>query len=155
MVGNSRKRGHSLPERFALDQQLCFELYAAANAIQGVYRRLLKTHRLTYLQYLVILILLRDGSSSLKSLAEKLSLESPSLTPVVKRLERNGRVTRTRNPNDERALVIELTDLGKSLLDSIPDVQARMGRCWGLPPTQISSFKKTVSSVRKSLMAQR
>ena len=154
IVNDSRKHGHGLPERFALDQQLCFVLYETTNALQRVYRRLLKSHRLTYLQYLVILVLLREGSCSLKNLADKLSLDSPSLTPVVKRLEKNGLVNRTRNPDDERTLVIELTDLGRSLLDAIPDIQTTISNCWGLPPAQISRFREMLGVVKDSLMAQ-
>ena len=143
--------GMKLEEQSALDQQLCFEFYSTVNAMNGVYRKLLRPYKITYLQYLIMLILLRDGPCSLKELAEQLSLDSPSLTPVVKRLEKDGRLKRRRDPNDERTLIIEVTELGNELLNVIPSIQAQMSSCWGLQAAETSHFRKMIRTVRASL----
>lgn len=98
-----------------LDDQLCYAIYTAGIAIQRLYKPILDELGLTYPQYLVLNVLWRDDSQTVGAIAEKLALESSTLTPLLKRLEASGLVHRTRNPENERQVVVALTDEGKTL----------------------------------------
>jgi DNA-binding MarR family transcriptional regulator len=98
-----------------LDQQLCFALYTASRAVIRAYAPLLEPLGLTYPQYLVMLILWEEKSASVKALGERLALDSGTLTPLLKRLEQRGVVTRRRDTADERVVNIELTPEGARL----------------------------------------
>ena len=98
-----------------LEYQLCFPIYAAANAMTRAYRPLLEKIGLTYPQYLVMLVLWEKDECSLTEIGEKLRLDSGTLTPLVKRMESNGLVVRTRAQDDERRIVVTLTAAGKKL----------------------------------------
>lgn len=96
----------------ALDDQLCYAIYSAALAIQRVYKPLLDQLGLTYPQYLVLNVLWADDGQTVGAIAERLALESSTLTPLLKRLEGAGLVQRTRNPENERQVVVRLTEAG-------------------------------------------
>jgi DNA-binding MarR family transcriptional regulator len=98
-----------------LDRQLCFALYASSLAMTKLYKPLLAPLGLTYPQYLVMLVLWQDGTSSVSALGERLSLDSGTLTPLLKRLELAGHVTRARDPGDERRVQVALTACGHAL----------------------------------------
>ena len=98
-----------------LDRQLCFSLYSASLAMTQLYKPLLEPLGLTYPQYLIMLILWEHDGVSLKDIGAKLGQKSGALTPVLKRLEQDGRVERIRDEKDERALNIRLTEKGKAL----------------------------------------
>lgn len=98
-----------------LDQQLCFALYNASRAVIRAYGPLLEPLGLTYPQYLVMLILWEEKSLSVKALGERLALDSGTLTPLLKRLEQRGLVTRQRDTEDERVVRISLTPDGQKL----------------------------------------
>ena len=98
-----------------LDNQLCFSLYSTQLAMNKVYRKLLKPLQLTYPQYLVMLVLWEQDRQTVSDIGERLSLDSATLTPLLKRLEEQGLITRTRDPEDQRRVVIELTDAGRGL----------------------------------------
>lgn len=98
-----------------LDQQLCFALYNASRAVIRAYAPLLEPLGLTYPQYLVMLILWEEKAASVKALGERLALDSGTLTPLLKRLEQRGLVTRRRDTADERVVRIELTAAGQKL----------------------------------------
>jgi DNA-binding MarR family transcriptional regulator len=100
-----------------LGQQLCFALYNASRALIRAYGPLLEPLGLTYPQYLVMLVLWEEDSASVKALGERLALDSGTLTPLLKRLEQRGLVTRRRDPEDERVVRIELTPEGTKLRD--------------------------------------
>lgn len=102
-------------QRLRLDQQLCFPLYAAANAIGRAYRPLLEPLGLTYPQYLVMLVLWESAPLSVGELGTRLLLDSGTLTPLLKRLESAGLVQRKRDPEDERRVVIDLKAAGRQL----------------------------------------
>lgn len=99
----------------ALDRQVCFALAVANRAVLAVYRPLLEPMGLTHPQYLVMLALWGDAPMSVKEIGQALQLDSPTLSPLLKRLESSGLITRTRNSSDERQLIVELTDAGKAL----------------------------------------
>jgi MarR family transcriptional regulator, organic hydroperoxide resistance regulator len=98
-----------------LDDQLCYAIYSAGIAIQRLYKPLLDKLGLTYPQYLVLNILWRENGQTVGSIAEQLALESSTITPLLKRLENAGLVQRTRNPENERQVVVTLTQEGQEL----------------------------------------
>jgi len=98
-----------------LDDQVCFALYSTSLAMNKLYRRLLRSLGLTYPQYLVLLVLWENDSLSVSQIGERLFLDSATLTPLLKRLESQGLVTRLRNDQDERQVDIRLTSQGRDL----------------------------------------
>jgi MarR family transcriptional regulator, organic hydroperoxide resistance regulator len=98
-----------------LDQQLCFALYHASRALIRAYGPLLEPLGLTYPQYLVMLVLWAEKTASVKELGQRLALDSGTLTPLLKRLEQSGLVSRRRDPADERVVQIEITAQGRDL----------------------------------------
>ena len=107
-----------------LDDQLCFALYAATNAITRAYRGPLQAIGLTYPQYLVMLVLWEEpGTHSVKALADRLDLDSSTLTPLLKRLADAGLVQRQRDSRDERVVLIGLTPQGSALQEQAARVQ--------------------------------
>jgi DNA-binding MarR family transcriptional regulator len=101
-----------------LDDQLCFSLYGASLAINRAYKPLLDALEITYPQYLVLSALWEIDGQSVGAIAERLGLDSSNVTPLVKRMEAAGLLSRERNPTDERQVVVSLTDHGR-------DMQAR------------------------------
>lgn len=99
-----------------LDQQLCYALYAASMAVTRAYKPTLDALGLTYPQYLVLLVLWdADAAVGAGAIAERLALEPSTITPLLKRLEAAGLVTRTRGGADERRVAVSLTDAGRAL----------------------------------------
>lgn len=110
-------------EMFQLEKQLCFVLYEASRATIDIYRSLLEELGITYPQYLVLLILWERGTCSVKEIGQVLHLDSGTLSPLLKRLEAAGLITRQRRTNDERVVDISLTGTGYALREraaSIP-----------------------------------
>ena len=114
-----------------LDDQLCFALYSATNAITRVYRPLLKELGLTYPQYLVLLILWEHRSQTVGEIAESLHLASHAISPIVNRLEEVGLVRRSKDDSDGRLVLVELTPAGADLEASAAVVQEEV-RCRSL-----------------------
>lgn len=98
-----------------LDNQLCFKIYSAEKKMMKLYRAYLDELGITYSQYLVLLVLWERDAISVKELGEKLILDSGTLTPMLKRMETNQLITRSRSKKDERSVVISLTAKGKAL----------------------------------------
>lgn len=98
-----------------LDNMLCFKFYLASRLTTKLYKPLLDKLNLTYPQYLVMLVLWEIDAVQIKMISEKLFLNTNTLTPLLKRLESNGMITRTRSTDDERQMIIKLTDQGKEL----------------------------------------
>lgn len=105
-----------------LDNQICFSLYSAANAVTRAYRPLLAEFDLTYLQYIVLMVLWEEGEINVKALGERLHLDSGTLTPLLKRLDAKGLVARKRSTADERIREISLTAQGISLKEQLKSV---------------------------------
>lgn len=102
-------------EKLRLDNQVCFPLYSAANAVIRAYRPLLDELDLTYSQYLVMMVLWEQNGVSVKDVGHRLHLDSGTLTPLLKRLEVKGYVERARSTQDERVRVLNLTEQGRDL----------------------------------------
>ena len=101
--------------QLCLDEQLCFPIYAASNLIVKAYRPFLTPLGLTYPQYLVMLVLWEKDCVSVGDLGQILHLDSGTLTPLLKRMETCGLINRSRDPNDERRVLISLKDKGRDL----------------------------------------
>jgi DNA-binding MarR family transcriptional regulator len=115
----------------ALDRQVCFALAVASRNVIGLYRPLLEPMGLTHPQYLVMLALWEEAPLKVSELAQRLSLEPATLSPLLKRLESGGMVTRGRDPKDDRALAVALTPKGvraRAQAEQIPPaILARLG----------------------------
>jgi DNA-binding MarR family transcriptional regulator len=109
-----------------LDKQLCFSLYSASNAMGRAYRPLLKELDLTYLQYIVMMVLWQYSTMNVKELGSKIHLDSGTLTPLLKRLEAKGLIIRTRSHQDERVRIISLSDQGLDMRGQAEQVPTAM-----------------------------
>ena len=115
-----------------LDDQLCFALYSTMLGMNKVYRKVLRRLDLTYPQYLVMLVLWQQDSQTVSAIGERLFLESPTLTPLLKRLESRGLISRQRSAQDERQVIISLSEAGKALHQQavqIPELIATAANC--------------------------
>lgn len=124
------------------DNQVCFPLYSAANAIVRAYRPLLDQLDLTYLQYMVLMILWQDSCLNVKELGQRLRLDSGTLTPLLKRLEAKGFVERTRSEADERMRMITITKAGRALQSKARDIPHKLACTIGLPAARGEQLKK-------------
>ncbi|MCK6263379.1 MarR family transcriptional regulator [Vibrio sp. ZSDE26] len=109
-----------------LDNQVCFALYSASNAMSRAYQPLLKELDLTYLQYIVMMVLWEKQAMNVKELGKMTHLDSGTLTPLLKRLETKGYVNRRRSPEDERIRIISVTDLGVELREQAELIPKKM-----------------------------
>ncbi|MBX7484158.1 MarR family winged helix-turn-helix transcriptional regulator [Qipengyuania qiaonensis] len=109
-----------------LDRQVCFPLYAASNLLNRHYRPILAELGLTYPQYLVMLVLWKNSPQTVGSLGDMLHLDSGTLTPLLKRMEGAGLLDRTRDPEDERRVMVGLTDYGREMRQQAEQVPARL-----------------------------
>ncbi|CAG2155020.1 Organic hydroperoxide resistance transcriptional regulator [Cupriavidus campinensis] len=109
-----------------LDQQLCFALYSTSLAMTKIYKPILGELGLTYPQYLVMLVLWETDKLTVSALGERLTLDSGTLTPLLKRLEVAGLVTRARDEEDERRVLVSLTDAGRRLRASAEGIPEKM-----------------------------
>ncbi|WP_231579322.1 MarR family winged helix-turn-helix transcriptional regulator [Microbacterium oxydans] len=114
------------------DEMLCFSLYSAARATTQAYRKLLAPWGLTYPQYLVLAALWLDGDQTIGSLGEVMRLDSGTLSPLVRRLEQAGLVTRTRSRDDERVVTVTLTDKGQQLRSEVAPIHTTIASISGL-----------------------
>ena len=113
-------------EQLLLKNQLCFPLYACSRKIVGSYTPYLKPLGLTYTQYVVLMVLWEQDSVSVGQLGETLKLDAGTLTPLLKRLEAAGYVTRERSKEDERITVVSITKEGESLKEKCKDIPLKM-----------------------------
>jgi DNA-binding MarR family transcriptional regulator len=139
--------------KLPLDSQLCFSLYAAAIAVNRAYKPLLDRLGLTYPQYLVLSSLWEYDGLAVSAIADRLSLESSTITPLVKRLEAAGLLTRERNPKDERQVIVSLTDKGRSLNEKSACLTERLLERSGLTPQQLTKLNSKVRKLRDALAA--
>lgn len=137
----------------ALDDQLCYAIYSAGMAIQRVYKPLLDQLGLTYPQYLVLNVLWREDHQTVGAIANSLALESSTLTPLLKRLEASGLVQRTRNPENERQVVIALTDRGRSVRSEAGCLNAALLEVSGQPLPNLGKLNREVRQLRDTIYA--
>ncbi|MDO4847616.1 MAG: MarR family transcriptional regulator [Clostridiaceae bacterium] len=112
-----------------LDNQLCFPLYACSKEIVRLYKPFLDEIDLTYTQYIVMMVMWETGEINVKSLGERLYLDSGTLTPLLKKLETKGYITRHRSAEDERNVIIRLTEDGEALKKKAVCIPEKMQGC--------------------------
>ncbi|MBP5735787.1 MAG: MarR family transcriptional regulator [Candidatus Methanomethylophilaceae archaeon] len=117
-----------------LENQVCFPLYACAKEIVRRYRPMLDELDITYTQYIAMMVLWEQGSSSVNSLGDRLFLDSGTLSPMLKNLEAKGYVTRNRSKEDERTLIVSVTPKGMELRDRALSVPGKIATCVNLSP---------------------
>ncbi len=135
-----------------LDSQLCFALYSASLAMTRRYRGLLGELELTYPQYLVMLVLWEEDGMRVGDIGERLFLDSATLTPLLKRLESAGLVTRTRAPDDERSVIVALTAQGRALRERARGVPGQVGRAACLSGRERDELRVSLQTLRRHLV---
>ena len=136
-----------------LDRQLCFALYAASRAVVRAYAPLLEPLGLTYPQYLVFLVLWEQDGLMVSELGQRLSLDSGTLTPLLKRLEASGYVTRMRDVQDERRVHIHLTTAGRRLKARAAKVPACLINASQCSPGELVALTQQVQQLRERIQA--
>ena len=137
-----------------LEAQPCFALQSASRAITRAYKPLLEPLGLTYTQYTVLLALWEQDGLSLAELAARLHTDPPSLTPVIRRLAERGLLTRERAENDERRLIIELTEAGRALRTDAHEIPYQMLCRVGLDPQEGADLIALLTRIRSTLDAR-
>ena len=136
-----------------LGNQLCFAIYSTAHAFNRAYKPLLDRLRLTYPQYLVMLVLWERDGRSVKEIGERLFLDSGTLTPLLKRLETAHLVKRTRSMDDERRVLIALTPQGEALRNEARAVPTAILAASGCSVNELSALRKNLIALREQLNA--
>ena len=127
-----------------LENQLCFPLYAAARKVVGLYSPFLKPLGITYTQYLVFLVLWEQDNISVNELGKKLLLDNGTLTPLLKKMQAENYITRTRSSEDERVVVIALTEKGREMKEKCSSIPHSVGSCIRLERGQAELLYKTL-----------
>jgi DNA-binding MarR family transcriptional regulator len=134
-----------------LDRQMCFALYSASLAMTKLYKPLLSVLGLTYPQYLVMLVLWEKDAIQVSTLKERLFLDYGTLTPLVKRLEKHGLLARQRSPEDERQVIVRLTEKGKSLQQEAARIPQRVASASGCSLAELEDLKTELCALRNLL----
>ncbi len=127
-------------ESLKLDNQLCFPLYATARRITGLYTPYLKELGITYTQYIVFLVLWENDNLTVGEIGKRLFLDNGTLTPLLKKMQTEGFITRTRSSSDERVVTISLTEQGKQLKEKAKTIPQVIGSCIPLEPEEIATL---------------
>lgn len=134
-----------------LGDQLCFSLYACAKEIVRRYKPFLADIDLTYTQYITMMVLWEQKRVSVHELGKYLYLDSGTLTPLLKHLEKKGLVIRERNPNDERVVDVTLTQKGENLKETAKTVPQKMCSCLNLEAEEREVLKKNLEKLLSTL----
>ena len=134
-------------EMLKLENQLCFPLYACSREIVKKYYPHLQKIGLTYTQYIVMMVMWADRKISVKQLGERLYLDSGTLTPVLKSLEAKGSVSRARSAEDERVLIVEITEAGEQLKEPAAEVPPKIACCVSLTPEEAAELHRLLYKV--------
>lgn len=135
----------------ALDRQLCFSVYTASRALTGLYREILADLGLTYPQYLVMLVLWERGTLPVKELGLALSLDSGTLSPLLRRMEGAGLLTRRRVPEDERIVHVSVTEEGVRLRELAGGVPEQVLCATDLPAERVEELRVLLDHVTRSV----
>lgn len=141
-------------DELKLENQLCFAVYAFSREINKIYRPYLEPLGLTYTQYLVMLVLWEQDGISLKELGRKLKLDSGTLTPLLKKLENDGKIDRTRDKRDERNLIIYLSEQGRELMGQAENVPNNIACSLPLDIEEIISLRDQLKGILDQLDIQ-
>lgn len=136
-------------DQLKLENQLCFPLYAVSKMTTRLYKPLLEPYELTYTQYITLLSLWENDGVTVNQLGMTLFLDSGTLTPLLKKLESRGIITKVRNPEDERTVHVHLTDKGWQLREALKDVPTKLAQCLDLPMNDIISLHRILHQMLK------
>lgn len=136
-----------MKEILKLDNQLCFALYSANRAMTKLYKPLLDPLNLTYPQYLVLLVLLEEDNITVKYLGERLHLDSGTLTPLLKRMEKANLVNRIRSTEDERKVMVSLTSQGSDLESDLSQVPMMLCQSYDVDLEKIIAIRESLKEL--------
>lgn len=134
-----------------LDNQVCFSLYAASREIIKLYKPFLDRYNLTYTQYVAMLVLWEDEKTTVKDIGKRLHLDSGTLTPLLKKIEGMGLIKRYRDVNDDRVVIVELTQEGKALKEKILEVPKEMLCKLDMPQEELIELKMRLYSLLRAI----
>ena len=143
-----------MDEKFKLDNQLCFRLYTASRLLTQAYHPLLSEHGLTYPQYLVLLVLWEKDEQPVNDIAKRLLLETNTVTPLLKRMEAEGTVTRSQGKKDARQMIVKLTKKGRDLQKKLTDVPETVGSaviCESVTPETVPTLFGMLDDIIRQL----
>lgn len=143
---------HASAKTPLLNEQLCFSVYSLSLAINKVYRPLLKTLALTYPQYLVMMVLWESDQRTVSDIGEQLFLDSATLTPLLKRLEAAGFLQRVRSTEDERQVIICLTETGRQLRLKAAGIMDDMLCALGCSLQEVGELRERLNTLRNHLI---
>lgn len=141
----------TIPKPPTLDQHLCFRLYSTSLKMTQLYKSLLSELNLTYPQYLVMVVLWEQEGLGIKDVAQRLQQDSGSITPLVKRLEAEGYLIRSRDPLDERNRVLTLTKAGKDLRKAGVKIAKSIAQVCSITDTQLETMMEGLAILSKHL----
>ena len=134
-----------------LDNQVCFSLYATSREIIKLYKPFLDKFNLTYTQYIAMLVLWEDEKSTVRDIGKRLHLDSGTLTPLLKKIESMGLIKRHRDVNDDRVVIVELTEQGRLLKDDVTEVPHKMACKINMPIERAIELKKYLDELLNGL----
>lgn len=137
-----------------LDMQICFALYGASHAFNRAYKPLLEPLGLTYPQYLVLMALWEKETATVKVLGEMLGLDSGTLSPLLKRLEQAGLITRKRGTVDERQVMIALTPDGAEMKTKAAEVMRAIGEATGCSLDELGKLRDQLNALKENLVKE-
>ncbi len=151
MSNQARKAGTDDLPQLKLENQLCFPLYAAARKVVNAYTPILKPLGLTYTQYIALLALWETGTATVGELCRRLYLDCGTLTPLLKKLEESGWITRSRNREDERVVTVTLTERGWELREEAADVPDKVCGCARIPADEAGQLRALLQSLLEKM----
>lgn len=134
-----------------LDNQLCFPLYAVSKEIIRRYKPILDEYDMTYTQYIAMMVMWEQKELSVKELGAFLYLDSGTLTPLLKTMEKKGWVTRKRSDKDERVLNVTLTEAGERLKEEAVSIPAKIASCVNLEPEEAAALYKILHKLMSTM----
>ncbi len=141
-------------ESLLLNNQLCFALYASSNAITKLFNQKLSKLGLTYPQFLVLITLWEADGLTVKALSNKLKLDSGTITPILKRLEKAGLLSRQRSKNDERSVNVFLTTAAEDMHREVTEIQKKVTSETGLSESEFVELRGTLHSLLETMTTQ-
>ncbi|TPL43565.1 MarR family transcriptional regulator [Mesorhizobium sp. B2-4-6] len=137
----------------SLEQHICFAVYSTAHMFNRLYRPMLDELGLTYPQYLTLVVLSQEGAQSVGSIGDRLKLESSTLTPMLKRLEKADLIIRRRDTKDERVVHVDLSPAGREILEKIPPINVAIADAIGETDEDREEIRRALVAIRDRLEA--
>ncbi|WP_413730900.1 MarR family winged helix-turn-helix transcriptional regulator [Sodalis sp. RH22] len=145
---------HAVVHRPRLAEQLCYAIYSTSIAIKRLYKPMLDAMGVTYPQYLVLNVLWEQGKQSIGSIGDALGLETSTLTPLLKRLETEGFIERVRNPEDERQVMISITDKGQRLEEPSSCLSEALFCNADMELAQLQRLNQEINRLRENIVSR-